>query len=158
VKVSVGTRVMAKMVDILLVFAMAAILPYPVGPLAGFIYSLVGDGLRFSKAPGQSVGKRLFKLRTVMTVSRHGGEPGAGGLADSETLVRERHPASVRASVLRNAPVGVATFFAIIPVWGWLILGIVGVPLMMMEIYLMITVETGHRLGDVMGDTEVVQA
>ena len=28
---------------------------------------------------------------------------------------------------------------------------------MAMEIYLMITVETGHRLGDVMGDTEVVR-
>jgi hypothetical protein len=26
-----------------------------------------------------------------------------------------------------------------------------------MEVYLMLSVETGHRLGDVMGDTEVVE-
>ena len=51
-----------------------------------------------------------------------------------------------------------ATFFAIIPIWGWLILALIGVPLMLMEIYLMLSVETGHRLGDVMGDTEVIQA
>jgi hypothetical protein len=28
---------------------------------------------------------------------------------------------------------------------------------MIMEIYLMVSVETGHRLGDVMGDTEVIE-
>jgi hypothetical protein len=28
---------------------------------------------------------------------------------------------------------------------------------MLMEIYLMLRVEDGHRLGDVMGDTEVIE-
>ena len=93
-----------------------------------------------------------------MVVSQNVAEPGSGGMAEAESLVKEQRPASIRASILRNAPVGVATFFAIIPVWGWLILGIVGIPLMIMEVYLMATVGTGHRLGDVMGDTEVVQA
>jgi uncharacterized RDD family membrane protein YckC len=156
VKVSVLNRVLAKLVDILLVFTMAAVLPYPVGPLAGFIYSLVADGLKWPRVQGQSVGKRFFKLRVVSIVSRNIGEPGGGGMADTETLIKERYPASVRASVLRNAPVGVATFFAIIPVWGWLILGLIGIPLMIMEVYLMVTLESGHRLGDVMGDTEVI--
>ena len=68
-----------------------------------------------------------------------------------------RQPANARDSVYRNAPVGVATFFALIPVWGWLILCLIGVPLMLMEVYLMVSVETGHRLGDVMGDTEVIE-
>jgi hypothetical protein len=38
-----------------------------------------------------------------------------------------------------------------------IILGLIGLPLMVMEVYLMISVETGHRLGDVMGDTEVIE-
>jgi uncharacterized RDD family membrane protein YckC len=149
------------MVDIFIVLVLAALPLYPVGPLLGFVYSLIADGLKLpgrgtQSVQGQSVGKWIFKLRVVMVVTRRVGEPGNGGMAEAETVVRERVPASIKASALRNAPVGVATFFAIIPVWGWIILGIVGIPLMIMEIYLMATVETGHRLGDVMGDTEVV--
>jgi uncharacterized RDD family membrane protein YckC len=156
-KPSVLSRVLAKMVDILFVLALAAVLPYPLGPVAGFLYSLVADGIRLpGLRRGQSIGKKLFKLQVVSVVTHDVSEPGSGGLAEAESLVHVRHPATVRDSVLRNAPVGVATFFAIIPVWGWLILGLIGVPLMIMEIYLMVTVETGHRLGDVMGDTEVV--
>ena len=144
------------MVDLLLVFALAGILPYPVGPMAGFIYSLVADGLKLGLIPGQSVGKKLFRLRVEQIVTRNIADPGSGGLADTETFVRERMPCSFRASCLRNAPVGVATFFGIIPVWGWIILGVVGVPLMVIEVYLMMTAAHSHRLGDVMGDTEVV--
>lgn len=136
-KVRVLNRVIAKVIDIVLVFAVAAFLPYPLGPLLGFSYSLTADGMNFGPFHGQSVGKRAMRLQVLNT--------------------REKSPASVRDSVLRNAPVGVATFFAIIPVWGWLILALIGIPLMVMEIYLMVSVETGHRLGDVMGDTEVVE-
>jgi uncharacterized RDD family membrane protein YckC len=138
IKVSVLNRVIAKMIDIALVFGLAAFLPYPLGPLLGFGYSLTADGFRIRGVRGASVGKRIMKLRVVNTA--------------------RKGPASFRDSVLRNAPVGVATFFAIIPVWGWLILGLIGIPLMIMEIYLMLSVETGHRLGDVMGDTSVVPA
>ena len=60
--------------------------------------------------------------------------------------------------MIRNAPVGVATFFAIIPVWGWLILLLVGIPLLLIEGYLMFRVESRQRLGDVMADTEVILA
>jgi uncharacterized RDD family membrane protein YckC len=134
-------RVIAKLADLFLVLLIGgivgAILPRPLGSLLGFAYSLVADGMRFGPFRGQSVGKKLMRLRVVN--------------------VKSGHPASIRDSVLRNAPVGVATFFAIIPLWGWLILVLIGLPLMIMEIYLMVTVEAGHRLGDVMGDTEVVE-
>jgi uncharacterized RDD family membrane protein YckC len=93
--------------------------------------------MNFGPFQGQSVGKKLMKLQVINTI--------------------QKSPAAWKDSVLRNTPVGIATFFAIIPIWGWLILGIIGIPLMVMEIYLMVTVETGHRLGDVMGDTEVVE-
>ncbi len=137
VKTSVINRVAAKLIDLALVISVAAILPYPLGPLVGFAYSLLADGIVYKGIAGQSVGKRVLKL---------------------QVLNKDTHkPATYRESALRNAPVGVATFFAIIPVWGWLILGLIGMPLMAMEIYLMLTVESGHRLGDVMGETEVVE-
>lgn len=137
IKVSVINRVIAKVIDLLIVVAVAAILPYPLGPILGFLYSLLGDGIHYKGLEGQSVGKKLLRLRVLHT--------------------QHKRPANFRDSALRNTPVGVATFFAIIPVWGWLILALIGIPLMVMEIYLMISVDNGHRLGDVMGDTEVVE-
>jgi uncharacterized RDD family membrane protein YckC len=137
-KIAPAHRVAAKMVDIVIIIALAVILPYPLGPLIAFAYSLLCDGLGWGGLRGQSLGKKVFGLRVV-------------------NIVRDE-PAGVRDSMLRNAPVGVATFFAIIPFWGWLILGLVGLPLMIMEIYLMVSVESGHRLGDVMADTEVREA
>lgn len=133
----VVNRVLAKMIDLVFVVAVAALIPYPLGPLLGFIYSLLGDSMRFWKFDGQSVGKRILGLQAIQ--------------------VETRKPITLRESALRNAPVGVATFFGIIPVWGWLILILIGFPLMIMEVYLMLRVERGHRLGDVMGDTEVVE-
>lgn len=137
VKVSVLNRFVAKMIDLLIVFLLAAILPYPMGPLGGFLFSLCADGLNVGPFRGQSIGKKIMGLQVWNTVTRS--------------------PAGLRDSVIRNTPVGVVTFFAIIPVWGWLILGIVGIPLLLMEVYLMIRYDSGHRLGDVMGDTEVVE-
>jgi uncharacterized RDD family membrane protein YckC len=136
-KVSVLNRVLSKIIDIVIIVAMAAILPYPLGPLLGFLYSLFADGLNYGPFKGQSIGKRLLGLRVRSRI--------------------RNQPANFKESALRNAPVGVATFFAIIPVWGWVILALIGIPLMLMEIYLMLSVDTGHRLGDVMGDTEVIE-
>lgn len=136
VRVGLLARVGAKAIDFVVVVLVAVILPYPLGPLLGFLYSLLADGLPWKPLRGQSVGKKLLKLR-VWSRSRHA-------------------PANLRDSALRNAPVALATFFAIIPVWGWIILVLVGLPLMAMEIYLMATAEAGHRLGDQMGDTEVL--
>ncbi|MBC7693629.1 MAG: hypothetical protein H7222_17825 [Methylotenera sp.] len=144
----VGARITAKVIDLILVIAVAAILPYPIGPLLGFLYSLVADGMNLPGFGGQSIGKKLLKLQVVRFEE-----------SLPEGVIERRVPRPVRLldSVYRNAPVGVATFFALIPIWGWLILALVGIPLMIMEIYLMITVATRHRLGDVMADTEVLE-
>ncbi|MGK5087538.1 RDD family protein [Bdellovibrionota bacterium FG-2] len=137
-RVSVLNRVVAKSIDLVLVIAVSIAFPYPVGPLVGFLYSLFADGITRAGFHGQSLGKRVLNLRVVST--KRGGS------------------ATFRDSLLRNAPVGIATFFALIPVWGWLILILVGIPLMLIEVYLMATVAAGHRLGDVLGDTEVVES
>ncbi len=137
-------RVMAKVVDLLIFVALAALIPYPLGPLLGFLYSMGADALRGAGFRSQSVGKRLFRLRVV---SRR-----------AETKGNQQNGSSItiRDAFLRNAPVGVATFFGLIPLWGWVIMALVGLPLMAIEIYLMSTKEWGQRLGDVMGDTEVI--
>ncbi len=135
-KVNVVHRVAAKLVDLFLVIFVALLLPYPLGPLLGFAYSLVADGIPHDKWKGQSIGKKLFGLQVINQV--------------------RQEPADLRDSIMRNAPVGVVTFFAIIPLWGWVILTLIGIPLMALEIYLMVKVDTGHRLGDVMGQTDVV--
>jgi uncharacterized RDD family membrane protein YckC len=136
-KVHVVNRVIAKLLDFLIVFALAIGFPYPIGPLLGFIYSILADGVNFKTFHGQSVGKKVMKLEV-------------------RSKVRGK-PANWRDSILRNTPIGVVTFFAIIPVWGWLILVVIGVPVVLMEIYLMLRGEKGNRLGDVMADTEVIE-
>lgn len=137
VKARILNRVIAKAIDLLIVFLLAMVLFYPLGPLFGFLYSLLSDGMDFGPFKGQSVGKKIMGFRVV-------------------SLVR-REPANFKDSALRNMPVGLVTFFALIPFWGWIIMALLGIPLMLMEVYLMLRVETHHRLGDLMGDTEVVE-
>ncbi len=135
-------RVAAKFIDLLIVMVASLIVIYPLGPLVGFIYSLFADSIPLKGFEGQSFGKKIFRLRVLST------KPGAS---------REgRVKLSFRDSVLRNTPVGLATFFALIPIWGWAILALIGLPLMIVEIYLLVRAPRGQRLGDVMGDTEVV--
>lgn len=136
-KIFTVNRVLAKCVDLGVFFAIAILLPYPLGPLLGFLYSLLADGICFRAFRGQSIGKRLMNLRVISELTKK--------------------PATWKDSVLRNAPVGVATFFAIIPVWGWLILALIGLPLVIVEIYLMLRAESGRRIGDAMADTEVIE-
>lgn len=136
-KVSVTARVFAKGIDLVIAFLVAAILPQVIGPLIGFLYTLFADGFHFEGWRGQSVGKKILGLQVVNTV--------------------KKAPAQYKDSVIRNSPVGLATFFGIIPVWGWIILGLIGIPLMIMEVYLMRKVEHGFRLGDVMADTQVIK-
>lgn len=126
----VFSRVFSKLIDLTLVIALANVF-YPVGPLVGFLYSLFGDSVG-----GQSIGKKMLSLRVVGRISRQ--------------------PGGIKDSLIRNAPVGVATLFGFIPIWGWLVLGLVGIPLMIVEVYLMATVGKGVRLGDAMADTEVI--
>ena len=98
-----------------IVLLAAALLPHVLGPLAGFFYSLFCDSIQIGGwKGGQSVGKKALGIRAI---NIHSGQP-----------------VSFKESALRNAPVGAATFFAIVPVLGWIILFLVGVPLLVMEV------------------------
>lgn len=136
-------RVSAKFIDLFIVMLASIVVIYPLGPLVGFLYSILADAIPLKGFEGQSFGKKIMRLRVLSTkagTSREG-----------------RVRLSYRESVLRNAPVGVATFFALIPVWGWAILALIGFPLMIVEIYLLVRAPGGQRLGDVMADTEVAE-
>ena len=139
-------RVGAKFIDLAVVMLAAGVVVYPLGPLVGFLYSILADALPFKGFSGQSLGKKIMKLRAV-SIRAGGGKIGS----DGERALRYRD------SIFRNAPVGVATFFALIPIWGWAILALIGFPLMIVEIYLLVRAPRGQRLGDVMADTEVVE-
>lgn len=141
VRLAVLKRVGARAIDFLILLVLAKLLPYPFGVLSGFVYSVLGDALNFGPFRHQSVGKRVLKLQVRRV------QPPEGGVRPSMGLQNV---------AMRNLPVGVATFFLIIPVWGWILLPLVGLPLMAFEIWLMIRIPGGHRLGDVLGDTEVV--
>lgn len=128
-------RYFAKIIDLFIVVACAAVFPKLIGPLVGIAYGLLADGLNTGPFRGQSIGKKVFDLQVVNT--------------------DQNLPANFRDSAIRNSTIGFGIFFAMIPVWGWIILLLVGIPLILMEIYLIQKMEKGHRLGDVMADTEV---
>ena len=100
--------------------------------LAAF-YLLVADGLMH----GQSVGKRIFGVRTV--------------------VVPRRAPAGYHESLLRNAPFAlVAVFWAVPLLWPLLVLA--GLPIVGFEAYMIYTDRLGIRIGDIFADTQVVDA
>jgi uncharacterized RDD family membrane protein YckC len=129
-KVSIINRLVAKGIDIIIILVFALILN-PVGPIIAIFYSVCADGFE-----GKSIGKRLVGLQTLHSI--------------------KKTPSGFKESIIRNIPIGIFIFFASIPIF-WIILIIVGIPLLLLEVYLFCTLESGHRIGDILADTMVVQ-
>ncbi len=125
-------RMIGKAIDLIIAIAFASIL-YPAGPLAAFLYILICDGLR----NGQSLGKIVVGTYVV----------------NVETNQR----ANFKDSIIRNSPIALIVLFLLIPLWGWILWFIVGLPVLAMEIYLMKSVDNQLRLGDTMADTRVLE-
>jgi uncharacterized RDD family membrane protein YckC len=121
-------RLVARIID-LLAAALLAHLVAPVGFLAGLTYVLIADGVM----PGRSPGKAVIGLRVV-------GDDG--------------RPAGLRESILRNLPIGAAFFLSVIPWIGWVLAGAV----IVLEGLLVVGNERGHRLGDEVARTHVMNA
>jgi uncharacterized RDD family membrane protein YckC len=130
-KASVIKRIFARLVDGLVAWAFALVLP-PIGILVGLVYLAVADGVQ----KGQSLGKMVFGLEVV--------------LADGS-------PCDVRSSIYRNIPFELALLFAAVPLLGWILLVIAGVPILLIELWLVILDHNGLRLGDRIADTTVVE-
>lgn len=132
---SIFSRFAAKGIDGLLLIALCLILQVVSLPLAALVtafFSAVQDGF----GTGQSIGKRIMGLRVVDDMT------GVG--------------CSFRNSFLRNFPLTVAILFASTPVF-WALLILLVLPLLVLEIYLLLTLDSGVRLGDVLGNTLVVE-
>ncbi len=129
-KADLTLRGLARLVDLVLAFALAQA-GHEAGPLLAVVYLLVADGLMH----GQSIGKRIFGIRTM--------------------VVARRVPAGYRESMLRNAPFALVALFYVVPLW-WLLLVVAGLPIVGFEAYMVITDRMGIRIGDIFADTQVV--
>jgi uncharacterized RDD family membrane protein YckC len=131
IKVARLSRLLAKLIDLFIVLILS-IFFYPIGIVLSITYMAICDSLQ----NGQSVGKKMMGFRVISL------EDGA--------------PCSIKQSVVRNLPIIIPLFFAIIPLWGWIFASLIGLPLILMEVYLLFKLDSGHRLGDVMADTTVM--
>lgn len=133
--VSIFSRFLAKAIDCLLIVAIFL--------LGGALSDWVGVSLSAAWCAGldawgggQSIGKRIMGL----------------GVIDVSTAL----PCGFRNSFLRNFPLVLGIVMASSSyLWGFLLL--VAVPLLFLEVYLLLTLESGVRLGDVLGNTRVVE-
>lgn len=125
------TRLIAKAIDLFIVTILAVIF-YPLGLILAIGYLALSDSLQ----EGQSVGKKLMGFAVI-------------SLEDGKAC-------TVKQSIIRNLPFLIPMCFAVIPLWGWIFCSILAVPLIILEMYLLFRLDSGHRLGDVMADTTVV--
>lgn len=128
-KAQILNRFIAKFVDAILAAAVGHVAP-PAGWLAGLMYVLIADGF----SGGQSIGKRLIGLHTVIS-------PG-------------KDAAGFKESIIRNLPLALAYLLFPLPYIGWLLaMAITG-----FEALLIIGNTQGLRLGDEMAHTQVLDA
>jgi len=131
-KADLTLRGLARAADFTLAWIVAQSAPQ-IGPLLAAFYLLVADGLM----SGQSVGKKIFGVRTV--------------------VVPRRVPAGWHESLLRNAPFALVAIFYAVP-FLWPVLFVVGLPILGFEAYMIFSDRLGIRIGDIFADTQVVDA
>jgi hypothetical protein len=134
-KADLTLRALARLADVGLAVGFAAAAP-ALGPILAAAYLLVADGL----IHGQSIGKRLFGVRVMVRPSTPAGRG---------------RPAAYRESVLRNAPFALVSLFYGV-VYFWVVLLLVGVPIVAWEAWRVWKDERGVRMGDLFADTQVV--
>lgn len=125
-------RFLAKLIDFLVIGALATIVTAPIGSLAALTYSLIADGF----FDGRSLGKKMIGLRVVN--------------------LRTGMPCNFKDSILRNIPIAAVVMFALIPILGWILLFTAGLVIMLFESYLIYSDEGGIRIGDIFADTQVI--
>ena len=128
-----SSRFIARAIDGLVasaIFLLLSVIGRPLGIVTAGLYCALQD----SFGAGQSIGKRIIGLRVV---------DDATGL-----------PCSFSSSFLRNVPFLLWVVFGTIPtLWGFW--GLLALPLVGFEIYLLFVLSSGTRLGDVLGNTRV---
>ncbi len=126
-KANTLNRYLAKFIDVLISVGLSKLLP-PVGFFAGLLYIIIADGF----FEGQSIGKKLIGLRTI--------------------VLSEGKKAGFREAIIRNIPFAIAYTLCLIPYVGWLL----AIIIIGLEGILVIGNEKGLRIGDEIAKTQVV--
>lgn len=125
-------RFMAKAIDGAIWFLLTLLVP-PAGTVFGVLYWLLCDGLVGGASPGKhAVG--------ILVLHKD-----------------ERRPITLKESALRNLPFAIPAFLLLLPL-GHIFCAIVGIPVLLLESYFLLSDPEEVRLGDVFGDTRVVSA
>lgn len=132
---SVFSRMAAKGIDCLVVAAIL-FLGKAWFPILGLAAAMLFCAIQDALGEGQSIGKRIMGLRVI--------EDQAG------------QPCSYANSVLRNIPFLVALGFGA-ETFLWVFFLVVALPLILFEVVVLFTVDSGVRLGDVLANTLVVE-
>lgn len=133
-KADLGKRFVAALIDGVISFVVGFI---PViGGLVGAAYMLVRDGLELDFMDQRSLGKKVMKLRPVRL---------------------DGQPVDIMTSIKRNIPFAIGPVIMIIPVLGWVIGPIVALLIGIIEAILVLTDADGRRIGDRVGETQVIE-
>ena len=125
------SRILAKGIDLFIVMILSVFF-YPLGLLLSLVYLCVADSLQ----NGQSVGKKIIGFQVIS--------------------LEDGMPCTVKQSTVRNLPFIVPIALAIIPIAGIILGFVVGVFFILLELFFIYKLDSGHRLGDVMADTSVM--
>lgn len=123
-------RFAAKAIDGAIWILLAALVP-PAGTVFGVLFWLFCDGL----VGGASPGKHLVGLMVLHK--------------------DERRPATLKESTLRNIPFAIPALLLLLPA-GPLFCAVVGIPVLLLESYFLLSDPEEVRIGDIFGDTRVV--
>lgn len=132
-KADLQLRSLGRAID-LVIFAVVAESVSYLGPVVALAYLLLADGL----FDGASLGKKISKLRVIRT--------------------KDGQPAKLFDSLMRNAPLGIAGLFMVIPIVGWALFLTLGLALILFESYMLWKDPYGIRAGDILAGTQVVSA
>jgi uncharacterized RDD family membrane protein YckC len=132
-------RIIAKIVDFLIVVALFEIIP-KIGFFAGLTYLFIADGL----FEGRSIGKRLIGLKVILH-----NNTGTSAVC------------SFKESILRNSPFAVGYILIgilkVIPLIGWILAFAILAVILLFESLVVIGSENGMRFGDEIAKTQVVE-
>lgn len=135
-KVHPVDRYMAKGLDMIIMAIVGLILQLvlwsPLAVLIMIMYALFHDGLN----AGESPGKRIIGLR-VVKLPNHG-------------------PITWKDSAKRNILFGLIALFSANLIPGFILLFLIGIPLLIYESFLIYNLESGYRLGDILAGTQVI--
>lgn len=132
-RTSIFNRVVARGIDALVAVVLLLLgkaFWWPLGVALGCGYAALSDGF----GDGQSVGKRIMGLRV---------EDFSSSTA-----------CDLAAACVRNLPFALAILLASTPIL-WIFFLVVGAPLIGLELFILVSVDSGVRLGDVLANTQV---